>query len=95
MSFPYRIFNDMSEKLKAAEENIDEVRKYYEAKIAILIEEYEEKLGHVCYEASQVSASSHPRDADNGVRTSGGGPNHKHKVASTGDFRRKKQRLIE
>ena len=74
MSFPYRIFNDMSAKLKAAEANIDEVRKYYEAKIATLIEEYEEKLGHVCYEASQVTASSHPREADNGVsRTSGGG----------------------
>ena len=42
----------MSAKLKAAEANIDEVRKYYEAKIATLIEEYEGKLGHVCYEAS-------------------------------------------
>ena len=44
MSFPYRIFNDMSAKLKAAEANIDKVRKYYEAKIATLIKEYEEKL---------------------------------------------------
>ena len=62
MSFPYRIFNDMSAKLKAAEANIDEVRKYYEAKIATLIEEYEGKLGHVCYEASQVSVQAEPTE---------------------------------
>ena len=58
MSFPYRIFNDMSAKLKAAEANIDEVRKHYEAKIASLIEKYEEKPGHICYEASQVSVEA-------------------------------------
>ena len=62
MSFPYRIFNDMSAKLKAAEANIDEVRKYYEAKIATLIEEYEEKLGHVCHEASQMSVHAQPTE---------------------------------
>ena len=62
MSFPYKIFNDMSAKLKAAEANIDEVRKYYEAKIATLIEEYEGKLGHVCYEASQVSVQAEPTE---------------------------------
>ena len=58
MSFPYRIFNDMSAKLKAAEAKIDEVRKYYEAKIATLMEEYEEKLGHVFYEAPQASVKA-------------------------------------
>ena len=58
MSFPYRIFNDMSAKLKAAEANIDEVRKHYEAKITTLIEEYEEKLGHVFYEAPQASVKA-------------------------------------
>ena len=62
MSFPYRIFNDISAKLKAAEANIDKVRKYYEAKIATLIEEYEEKLGHVCCEVSQVSVQALPNE---------------------------------
>ena len=54
MSFPYKIFNDMSAKLKAAEAYVDEVRKHYDAKIAGLIEEYEEKLAHVRYQAPQV-----------------------------------------
>ena len=45
MSFPYRIFNDMSEKLKASEANIEEVKKYYEAKITAFVSEYEDKLG--------------------------------------------------
>ena len=33
MSFPYKILNDLSAKLKAAEENVEQVRKHYEAKI--------------------------------------------------------------
>ena len=44
MSFNYKIFNDMSAKIKAAEANIIEVRKHYEAKITAIVEEYEEKL---------------------------------------------------
>ena len=44
MSFNYKIFNDMSAKLKAAEANVDEVRKRYEAKISAIVEEYETKL---------------------------------------------------
>ena len=54
MSFPYRIFNEMSAKLKAAEAYVDKVRKQYDAKIAGLIEEYEEKLAHIRYEAPKV-----------------------------------------
>ena len=46
MSFNYRIFNDMAAKLKAAEANVDEVRKRYEAKITVIVEEYEYKLRH-------------------------------------------------
>ena len=44
MAFPYKIFNDMSEKLKAAEAHVDEVRKNYETKIAAIVDEYEYKL---------------------------------------------------
>ena len=41
MSFNYKIFNDMSAKLKAAEANVDEVRKRYEAKITAIVVESE------------------------------------------------------
>ena len=44
MSFPYRVFNDLSARLKAAEANVYEVRKHYEAKITTIVEEYEAKL---------------------------------------------------
>ena len=44
MSFPYKVFNDMSAKLKAAEAHVYEVRKHYEAKITTIVEEYEAKL---------------------------------------------------
>ena len=44
MSFPYKILNDISAKLKAAEANVEEVRKHYEAKITVIVNEYEEKL---------------------------------------------------
>ena len=44
MSFPYKIFNDMSAKLKAAEANVDEVRKQYEAKITAIVTKYENQL---------------------------------------------------
>ena len=64
MSFPFRILNDMSAKLKAAEANIDEVRKYYEVKIATLIEEYEKKLGHICYEASHSQVSGQAQQTE-------------------------------
>ena len=44
MSFPYKIFNELSTKLKAAEAHVEEVRHYYEAKISAIVEKYEEKL---------------------------------------------------
>ena len=44
MSFPYKILNDLSAKLKAAEENVEQVRKHYEAKITGIVEEYEGRL---------------------------------------------------
>ena len=44
MSFPYRILNDLSAKLKAAEAQVYEVSKFYEAEITAIIEEYEIKL---------------------------------------------------
>ena len=44
MSFPYKILNDLSAKLKAAEENVEQVRKHYEAKIIGIVEEYEGRL---------------------------------------------------
>ena len=39
--FPYRILNDLTTKLKAAEDKIIEDRKFYEAKIANILDEIE------------------------------------------------------
>ena len=36
--FPYKIFNDLAMKLRAAEDKIIEERKHYEAKIANMLE---------------------------------------------------------
>ena len=44
MAFPYNILNDLSEKVRAAEAQIVQERKYFESKISKLVEEYEEKL---------------------------------------------------
>ena len=44
MSFPYKIMNDLTAKVRAAEDQILQERKYFESKIAKIVEEYEEKL---------------------------------------------------
>ena len=55
MPFPYKAFNDMSAKLKAAEANVDELRKHYEAKITAIVEEYKYKLPHNPLQLQPVS----------------------------------------
>lgn len=67
MSFNYKIFNDMSAKLKAAEANVDEVRKRYQAKISAIVEEYETKLRHNFLQfqpASEQNQQIEPTECD-------------------------------
>ena len=39
--FPYRIFNDLSKKLKAAEEELVNAKKFYETKITKMFDDFE------------------------------------------------------
>ena len=59
MSFPYKIFNDMAAKLKAAEVNVDEVRNHYEAKITAIVKEYEGKLRNKSLHVNPVPYQTH------------------------------------
>ena len=62
MSFPYRIFNDLSSKLKAAESNVEKVREQYEAKITAIVEEYEDKLRNKSSRVHTVSDQTQQTD---------------------------------
>ena len=62
MSFPYKVFNDLSAKLKAAESNVEKVRKQYEAKITAIVKEYEDKLRNKSSRVHTVSDQTQQTD---------------------------------